>query len=143
MLCLCIHGFTWFVSESSNVLKVEDLEILLELCMGIVSKWKDLGSCLGFSPSHLTIIECNPKLERPHGYLKEVFNQWLKWAPPSHHYPTSEKLALALNQIDEKKIALDLRDRVMQQKKGKFLLPLTARSTVTTNSVLNMPTLQW
>lgn len=97
------------------MLKVEDLEILLELCLGIETKWEDLGLHLGFSRSHLKII---PKHEAPHGYMREVLSQWLKWAPPSHHYPTIEKLASALSQIEEKGIASDLSNHILQQKKG-------------------------
>ena len=99
---------------------MEDLEILLELCLGVVTKWKDLGIYLGFSPSHLAIIEHHPLLivEGPHGYMRELFSQWLKWTPPSHQSPTLEKLAYALNEIVAKRVATDLRDHVLKQKKG-------------------------
>ena len=47
------------------------------------SKWKEVGTLLGFRPGELNNIEAKPLLLRgaPKSWLYEMLEEWLQWAP--------------------------------------------------------------
>ena len=53
------------------------------------------------------------------GYIRDMLNQWLKWAPPNHEWPTISALATALRNCEEENLAAKLRAN-FKQKKGTY-----------------------
>ena len=51
------------------------------------------------------------------GYIRDMLNQWLKWAPPNHERPTVTALVTALQNCQEENLAVKLRAE-FKQKKG-------------------------
>ena len=84
-----------------------------------VPEWKKIGCTLGFLDCDLTLIEANPTLtlQGPTGYFEEMLNQWLKWAPPEHDWPSLEILEDALQNIGQTNLATKLRPKFLQKKK--------------------------
>ena len=75
-----------------------------------------IGSRILFD--ELTTIEQKPLLipEGSTGYIIEMLNQWLKWAPPKHECPTLTALAIALQKSGQETIAATLREQFNQRK---------------------------
>ena len=101
-----------------DILKDQDLHILLGIIKPATSQWKQIGLALGFPYDELTTIEKKPLLipEGSTGYITEMLNLWLKWAPPKHEYPTLTALAIALQKSGQETIAATLREQFKQQK---------------------------
>ena len=101
-----------------DTLKEQDLHVLLSIIKPATSQWKQIGLALGFPYDELTTIEQKPLLipEGNTGYITEMLNQWLKWAPPKHKYPTLTALAIALQKSGYENIAAELREQFSQQK---------------------------
>ena len=62
-------------------------------------KWKTIVLALGFQYDQLNVIERKPMLipEGDSDYICDIMlNQWLKWAPPNHEWPTVSKKTLPL-----------------------------------------------
>jgi len=45
-----------------------------------------------------------------------MLNQWLKWAPPNHEWPTVTALATALQSCQQEDLAVNLRAKFTQEK---------------------------
>ena len=47
------------------------------------AQWRAIGTCLGFLPGELDIIQAQPMLlvQGPKGYLGAMLSSWLQWAP--------------------------------------------------------------
>ena len=54
------------------------------------------------------------------GYLGAVLSQWLKWAPPEHHWPTIATLELALQDIGQEQLAFRLKSLFLQKKGSEY-----------------------
>ena len=54
--------------------------------------------------------------EGPTGYFRQMLSQWLKWAPPNHHWPTLEALEAAVQNSGHENLAFQLRSLFLQQK---------------------------
>ena len=67
------------------------------------SKWRQIGTYLGFSQEQLELIHSNPRLVKqvPQSYLEEVFCRWYQWAPGDHRgsedFATLKALRYALS----------------------------------------------
>ena len=67
------------------------------------SKWRPIGTYLGFSQEELELIHGNPRLVKqvPQSYLEEVFCRWYQWAPGdrrgSKDFATLKALRYAMN----------------------------------------------
>ena len=101
-----------------DILKEQDLYILLGIIKSARPQWKQIGLALGFPYDELTTIEQKPLLipEGSTGYITEMLNLWLKWAPSKHEYPTLTALAIALRKSGQETIAATLREQFNQQK---------------------------
>ena len=101
-----------------DTLKEQDLHVLLSIIKPATSQWKQIGLALGFPYDELTTIEQKPLLipEGNTGYITEMLNLWLKWAPPKHEYPTLTALAIALQKSGQETIAATLREQFNRQK---------------------------
>ena len=99
------------------ILRDKDLVILLETLKPATPHWKTVGLALGFLDYELTTIECTPLLipEGFTGYLREMLSQWLKWAPANHSWLTLETLALALQRSGHEGLAVQLRQKFLQE----------------------------
>lgn len=57
-------------------------------------KWRDIGLGLGFFPSELDQISCNPSLfmstSAPTSYMTRLLSQWVQW--PTENHPTRPTL---------------------------------------------------
>ena len=68
------------------------------------TKWRDIGTHLGFLQNELNIIECKPTLHQgaPKSWLIAVLEEWLEWAPrdkrESKSYATLNSLKNALRE---------------------------------------------
>jgi len=82
-------------------------------------EWEEIGLALGFLYDELTTIEQNPLLKPKGstGYITEMLNQWLKWAPPKHEWPTLSALAVALQKTKYEHIAAKLSEHFSQPPK--------------------------
>ena len=109
---------TFFAHFMLDTLKEQDPHVLLSIIKPATSQWKQIGLALGFPYDELTTIEQKPLLipEGSTGYITEMLNQWLKWAPPKHKYPTLTALAIALQKSGYENIAAELREQFSQQK---------------------------
>ena len=74
------------------------LHEILSLLLPAASKWESIGIALEFSTGDLNNIKGNFTLafEGPEAYLRVLIQQWLKWTPPNHNFPTLESLYNAL-----------------------------------------------
>ena len=101
-----------------DALTERDLFVLLQMLKPATPKWKTLGMALGFLYEELTVIEQKPMLipEGGSGYICDMLNQWLKWAPPNHEWPTVTALATALQKCEEENLAAKLRANFIQEK---------------------------
>ena len=102
-----------------DALTEQDLFVLLQILKPATPKWKTLGMALGFLYDQLTVIERKPMLipEGDSGYVRDMLNQWLKWAPPNHEQPTVTALVTALQKCQEENLAAKLRAE-FKRKKG-------------------------
>ena len=109
------------------ILAERDLYILHEILKPAAPHWQTLGGALGILQSDLQIIQHKPMLipEGPLGYLREALNQWLKWAPPNHHWPTIEALALAVQSIGQESLAVNLKSLFLQKKGSESAISCT------------------
>ena len=79
------------------------------------TKWKDIGTHLGFLPGELSNIEASPNSIQgaPVSWLGAMLVQWLQWAPGNRQGSTSfatlEALKTALNQAGLGAAAHDLK----------------------------------
>ena len=78
------------------------------------SKWKEIGTDLGFLHGELSNIEAMPSLhhEAPKGFLREMLSQYLEWAPGdsrgSKEYATLGALKEAVSRAELGKTAKEL-----------------------------------
>ena len=81
-----------------DILKDQDLHVLYTIMKPAEPKWKEIGLALGFLYDELTTIEQKPLLipKGSTGYITEMLNQWLKWAPPKHKWPRLSALGTEL-----------------------------------------------
>jgi len=101
-----------------DTLTDKDLFVLFQILEPATPKWKTIGLALGFLSYQLTVIERKPMLipEGDSGYIRDMLNQWLKWAPPNHEWPTVTALATALQSCQQENLAVNLRAKFMQEK---------------------------
>jgi len=101
-----------------DTLTDKDLFVLLQILEPATPKWKTIGLALGFLYDQLTVIERKPMLipEGDSGYIRDMLNQWLKWAPPNHEWPTVTALATALQSCQLENLAVNLRAKFIQEK---------------------------
>jgi len=101
-----------------DTLTDKDLFVLLQILKPAAPKWKTIGLALGFLYDQLTVIERKPLLipEGDSGYIRDMLNQWLKWAPPDHDWPTVTALATALQSCQLENLAANLREKFIQEK---------------------------
>ena len=100
------------------ILAERDLHILTEILKPAAPQWREIGGALGILEYDLNIIQHKPMLivEGSVGYLREALSLWLKWAPPNHHWPTIEALALAVQSIGQEGLAFNLKSLFLQKK---------------------------
>ena len=101
-----------------DTLTEQDLFIPLQIMEPATPKWKLIGLALGFLLDSLTVIQQKTMLipEGDSGYTREMLNQWLKWAPPNHKWPTLSALETALHNCQEESLAATLRARFMRKR---------------------------
>ena len=106
-----------------DTLTERDLFALLQVLKPATPQWRTLGLALGFLYDQLTTIQQNPMLipKGDSGYIAEMLNQWLKWAPPNHERPTVTALARALQNCGQEALAAELRT-TFTQKKGMYII---------------------
>ena len=98
-------------------LREKDLVILLETLKPATPHWKTVRLALGFLDYELTAIECTPLLIQEGLTERDAEPcQWLKWAPPNHSWLTLEALALALQRSGHEGLAVQLRQKFLQEK---------------------------
>ena len=68
---------------TSDRLSSRNLPSLLQQLSEIVTRWRDIGSHLGFTEGELSTIQASPLLlsDGPRGWLREILSQWLERAP--------------------------------------------------------------
>ena len=100
-----------------DILKEQDLYVLLTIMKPAAPQWKEIGLALGFLYDELITIEQKPLLipQGSTGYIAEMLNKWLKWAPPKHEWPTLSALAVTLRESGYENLAAKLRRRFNQQ----------------------------
>ena len=110
-LYLCSLGNGIALSE-------QDLHILTDIMRPATPQWRTIGGSLGFLDSDLNIIQHSPSLffEGTSAYFREMLNQWLKWAPPNHPWPTLQALSVALQSIGHECLAVNLTSLYVQRK---------------------------
>ena len=71
------------------------------------SRWRDIGSALGFLEGEMENIQSNPMLltqSPPKSWLREMLTQWLQWAPGdgrgSSGFATRSSLRAALLKVN-------------------------------------------
>ena len=66
-----------------NTLQDTDHSRLYEKLQEHSSKWKEIGTFLGFRPGELDNIEARPLLlsSAPKSWLSAMLAEWLQWAP--------------------------------------------------------------
>ena len=82
---------------------------ILSLLDPAAFKWESIGIALDFSTGDLHNIKHNHTLapEGPRAFLRVLIQQWLRWTPPDHNFPTLESLYNALKSptVDEQVLA--------------------------------------
>ena len=93
-------------------LSVRDLFHLTKILRPATPKWKEIGGALKFQNDDLEIIETRPTLivVGVTGYFREMLNTWLKWAPPTHSWPTIQTLIHAVRSSGEENLAVELQN---------------------------------
>ena len=101
------HQLLWVGSPSTDHdrkrLTESDLPALLSKLNSHASKWRDIGSQLGFLEGELATIEDKPLLltGAPKSWLREMLSEWLQWAPGdgrgSSSFATLYALKIALS----------------------------------------------
>ena len=68
--------------DSTRLGEGHHTELLSQLNV-YASKWRPIGTYLGFSQEELELIHSNPRLVKqvPQSYLEEVLCRWYQWAP--------------------------------------------------------------
>ena len=82
-----------------HLLSNDDEFRILELLTDKVSRWRDIGTALGFSSGELDAIESMPLLfsRAPKSFLEKLLEKWLQWPCEGHKSePTVEALCKAL-----------------------------------------------
>lgn len=105
------------VSETATdetLLSDDHLPILLDQLNVHASKWRMIGTNLGFRTAELDGIQSKPTLitEAPGSYLSEVLNQWLQWAPDptnKRNFATFEALQSAVRRAGLARVAANLK----------------------------------
>lgn len=88
--------------NDTKELKEEHLPDLLTALQNHASKWRDIGTYLGFQQGELDNIAANQLLQpnSPHSFLTAMLTKWLQWAPgdirESTSFATLEMLKSAL-----------------------------------------------
>ena len=78
------------------------------------SKWKEIGTYLGFRQSELNNIQARPALfmEAPTSMLSAMLTEWFEWCPGdtqgSTHYATLERLKSAVSKAGLGRTATEL-----------------------------------
>ena len=91
---------------TSDRLSSRNLPSLLHQLSEIVTRWRDIGSHLGFTEGELNTIQASPLLlsDGPRGWLREILSQWLEWGPGDGRgttdFATLEGLKHALRQAN-------------------------------------------
>ena len=69
--------------KMSNKLTDHNHSILFEILVKQSSKWRDIGTHLGFLPNELDNIQARPALfcNPPNDWLNAMIQEWLQWAP--------------------------------------------------------------
>ena len=108
--------------ETSLRLTERDLPILASIMKNVVSKWREVGVCLGFKNYELTAIEQQfLSAEGDTRYFRVMLSQWLRCTPSIHSCPTLETLVAVLRNTGEEKTANILQEKY-QFKSGKCIL---------------------
>ena len=105
------------VSEKATdetLLSDDDLPVLLDQLNVHASKWRMIGTNLGFRTAELDGIQSKPTLipEAPASYLNEVLTQWLQWAPDpasKRNFATLEALQSAVRRAGLARVAATLK----------------------------------
>ena len=102
------------VSDENPKLSESLLPKLLCKLNNHASKWKDIGTHLGFLQGELDNIEGKPSLHSsgPKAWLREMLREWLEWAPGDSRGSSScasiESLKCALDKSGLAQTALDI-----------------------------------
>ena len=98
--------------ETALRLTERDLPILASIMKNAVSKWREVGLCLGFKNYELTAIEKQfLSAEGDTHYFREMLSQWLRCIPSIHSCPTLETLVAVLRNAGEEKTAKILQEK--------------------------------
>ena len=87
---------------------------LLDVLAVHASKWRVIGTYLGFTQSELEIIQSRPMLltQAPLSYLNEMLSMWYQWAPGdgrgSEDFATLGALKHALSHAGRGRTAAEL-----------------------------------
>ena len=88
---------------------------LLQQIKNHASKWKEIGTHLGFLPSELSNIESRPNLNQgaPISWLSAMLEEWMQWAQGdtrgSTSFATLKDLKNALKEAGLAATAFDLK----------------------------------
>ena len=93
----------------SRRLTEDDLFPITNMLRSAAPKWKEIGGALGIANSDLTIIENHAMLDVT-GYLRKMLSTWLKWAPPTHPWPTIQDLVDAVRNSGHEDLAVKLQN---------------------------------
>ena len=66
-------------------------------------KWKKIGKGLGFKKKDLDTISNRNAPCTFEEDLRDLKNDWLRWAPPEHPFPNQKDLAKVLKSLEVKK----------------------------------------
>lgn len=81
-----VTGFSFILIKGCNSddrLQEAHLPQILTKLNEHASKWREIGTFLGFRPGELNLIESKPLLltGAPGSWLRELLAEWLQWAP--------------------------------------------------------------
>ena len=135
MHTMCIM-FSTGLSETSSgkvspllgerVLDESDLTSLCHQLMKHSTKWKEIGTYLGFKFGELNNIQSHPFLlmTAPNSWMSEMLAQWLQWAPGdgrgSSEFATLKNLKSALRNAGLGVIAEELRVDQFDKETGEY-----------------------
>ena len=120
------------LTDPCTKLEKEHLSSLYRQLSEHASKWKEIGTYLGFHGGELSNIEAKPSLhhESPKGFLLELLSEFLEWAPGdsrgSKEYATLGALKEAVRDAGLGKMAAELAIDV--------ILPVDAATTSRTHA---------
>jgi hypothetical protein len=113
-------AYTPSTDEKSKLSESDHLSKLLCKLNDHASKWREIGTHLGFRQGDLDNIESKPSLfsGAPKAWLREMLREWLEWAPGDSRGSSSsaaiECLKCALDKSDLARTAFEIESCLTQ-----------------------------